>query len=297
MIKYLKKSFFFIIPFIIYLVVIIIVDPYNYFNISHEISNDAKTEISDKVEPHLFRIINYQNNPKRNIVLGDSRADNLFEHFDAHYWANLSYGGGSIKEIVQTFWWVANKYPLDTVFIGINLNLYNKYNKRFWVEETLERKKNFASYGFNSYTLKSTFYIIKSLIIGKEIILDEPSMTKEEFWEYQLNESAHKFYSKFSYPDKYAHELEDISDYCQQNHIILLFWIPPTYIDFQERKKNYNLVAVDSIFVKDLNRFGTLYNYDVNSELTQDSTNFEDPMHFNSETGHLIFNEIFKRHN
>lgn len=293
MIKYLKKSFFFIIPFIIYLVVIIIVDPYNYFNISHAISNDIKTEISDKVEPHLFRIINYQNSPKRNIVLGDSRADNLFEHFDAHDWANLSYGGGSIKEIVQTFWWVANEYPLDTVFIGINLNLYNKYNKRFWVEETLERKKNFASYGFNSYTLKSTFYIVKSLITGKEIILDKPSMTKEEFWEYQLNESAHKFYSKFSYPTNYAEELKTISDYCHSNHIQLIFWIPPTYIDFQKRKEDYQLEKIDSTFVNDLSNFGLLYNDDVDSELTRAKENFEDPMHFDGKTGELIFTRIF----
>ena len=290
---FIKNSFLLVFPFIMYLALIVFVDPYNYLETSR--TNSKKCEIAENIEPHLFRIIKFQNFPKNNIALGDSRVNDFFENFDSNKWSNLSYGGGSLKEVIQSFWWAVDEAPIDTVFIGLNLNLYNKYNKRFWVEETLERKKNLISYAFNKYTFKSTWLLLKSRLIKKEIVWNELKLTKDEFWEYQLNEAAFKFYSRFEYPTNYFQELKKISQYCKSQNIELIFFIPPTYIGFQNRKIDFSLTKFDQKFVADLESLGKLYNYDVDSEMTRDGNNFKDPMHFNHQMGKRMYKEIFSR--
>jgi len=280
------------IPLIIYLIIIAMIDPFNYLNISDLVDNSVKHRISHEVEPHLFKLIDFENNPRRNITLGDSRTDRLYYSMNYEKWANLAYGGGSIKEMVETFWWVVKEHELDTVLIGLNLNLYNKYNKRFWVEETIETKKNFFSYAFNKCTFRSTFLICKSLVSKKEIVVNEPPLNKEEFWEFQLTQTPKKFFEKYSFPDNYHQDLIDISTYCQQNKIKLIFWIPPSFIDFQNTISAYNLEDFNEQFKSDLMAIGELYDYEYENKLTIDKDNFSDPLHFNYEIGRYIRDEI-----
>ncbi len=49
----------------------------------------------------------------------------------------------------------------------------------------------------------------------------------------------HKFFEKTAYPDNYYKNLCNISDYCGKNNIKLIFWIPPTHMDFQNSLKEY----------------------------------------------------------
>ena len=154
--RFIKNCIILSIPFLSYLLLIVLVDPYNYLNSLRIIDNNNDV-ISESIEPHLFKIIKFQNEPKKNVILGDSRSNGLFREIESPEWSNLAYGGGSIKEINQTFWWLTGQINLDTVIIGLNLNQYNKYNKRFWVEETLERKKSFVSYAYSKYTFQSCY--------------------------------------------------------------------------------------------------------------------------------------------
>ncbi len=291
--RFIKNCILLAIPFILYLFLIVIIDPFNYINSFRIIDSKNKEEISAGIEPHMYKIIEFQNNPKRNIVLGDSRTNGLFSCIESEEWSNLAYGGGSLKEMIQTFWWVTNEIKLDTVIMGINLNLYNKYNKRFWVEETLERNKSFFSYAFSKYVFHSTFLIIKSYFSKNVISIGKPQQSKDEFWKFQINQTATKFYEHFDYPDNYFKSLKEISIFCIQNNIKLIFWIPPTHIDFQKRKIDFGIEKFDEKFVTDLQSLGDLYDFDYYSELTQNKSYFRDPMHFNHEVGEIIYREIF----
>lgn len=294
--KFFRNGFLFAIPLIVYLIIIIIVDPYNYIRSFHIIDNDLKNDISNSVEPHLFRINNFQQKPTRNVVLGDSRSNALFRVIESSDWSDLAYGGGSIKEIIQTFWWATNLVKLDTVLIGINLNLYNKYNKRFWVEEILEINKNFFSYALSQYTFRSAYLFLKTTISKEEVTLGKPGMDKEKFWQHQLTNTAKKFYEKFSYPETYYLELKKIADYCDTNDIKLIFWIPPTHVDLQKKKSDFGLQEFDSIFISDLQSLGELYDFDYNSEITRNKDDYGDPMHFKRKIGKIVFSEITTGH-
>ncbi|WP_299797914.1 hypothetical protein [uncultured Maribacter sp.] len=294
--KFILNCIYFIIPFIVYVIIVLIINPYNYENFQC-VQLPHKEKIAKSVEPHLFKIIDFENNPTSNILLGDSRSNSLALEIKSTKWSNLAYGGGSLKEVIETFWWAKDIVKLDTVLVGINLNLYNKYNKRFWVEETLELKKNIFSYAFSRHTSKATFLNIKSMFIEEEISLHKTKMSKDKFWRYQLNVTGPKFYTHFAYPTEYYRDLKEISQYCIKNDIKLIFWVPPTHIDFQKIKNDHNLEELDKKFISDLNTLGKVYNFDIDSNITRNADNFRDPMHFDREVGLMVFSDLFSNTN
>lgn len=292
--RYLINIGVFSIPFGLYLILVFVVDPYNYLN-RYEYSDDTiKNNISKGVQPHLYKLIDYDNHPKKNIALGDSRTNALFHHIPEDQWANLAFDGGSLKELIETFWYATEREKLDTVLISVNLRLFNKYHKRFWVEETIERKRNFFSYAFSKYTFKSTMYYLSSMATGEEYQFNNPSMSKDEFWDFQLKRTAAKFFEKHEHPDEYYNELKKIAVYCKEHEIKLIFWIPPTHIDFQQRIIDFNLEDAQQIFTEEIASIGHLHNFNVPGNLTINKDDYADPVHFNEGIGAKLYELIFK---
>ena len=280
------------IPLVLYLIVVAIMDPFNYLNWSKAITDETKKQISFDVEPHLFKMLEFENNPRRNLMLGDSRTNSLYVSMDQEEWSNLGFRGGTLKEMVQAFWWAVEEHEFDTIVMGVSFNLYNKYNKRFWVEETVETKKNFFSYSFNKYTFRSVALITKSLLNKEEVELLKTGMSREEFWQWQITEIPDRFFGQYAYPDNYYEDLRSIADYCRSNKIKLILWIPPTHSDFQQRLEEFDLQEEQERFKLDLTHLGDLYDYNYPNELTKNKENFADPLHFNRDIANRIREEI-----
>ena len=193
--------------------------------------------------------------------------------------------------MVDSFWWVAEKYPLDTVLMGISFHLYNKLNRRFWVEETLSRKKNVFAYAFNRFTFSASFLTLKSLVNPENTGNNIP-LTKEEFWDFQLNFISKKYLGKYLYPDNYYHELKEISAFCNSNNIKIIIWIPPYWSGFRNKITEYRLDLENEHFLQDMISLGEVYNYDYDSEFSSNVQNFTDPLHFNENITPGIVNEL-----
>jgi hypothetical protein len=293
--QFLKNILILSAPFVVYLVLVAVVDPFNYLNISRTVDTTLKEGISQEVEPHLYRIIRFENDPKRNISLGDSRANNLARVLDSGSWANLSFGGASLKETIQTFWWLVEEYEVDTVLIAVSFSNYNKYNKRFWVEETLNIKKNAFSYAFSKYTFRSTVLLIKNSLFHQNVNLNTSRLSKTEFWENHINTVPKKYFEKYAYPDNYYTHLVSISKYCSENNIHLIFWIPPTHVDYQGKIREFNLIEEERTFKKDMSSFGEVYDYNYVNEITNDRDCFRDPVHFTNAVAISIRDEILHK--
>jgi len=279
-------------PFVIYLIIVVLVDPFNYLNFSKVIDDAHKEEISQQVEQHLYRMIHFENDRKRNISLGDSRAHNLARELNSENWANLSFGGASLKESIQAFWWVVEDSQVDTVLFAVSFNNYNKYNKRFWVDETLKFKKNFFSYSFNKYTFRCTILLIKSSVIKKEVSLNKTHLSKEDFWKDHINNVPQKFFVKYSYPENYYNDLLKISHYCSENQIELIFWIPPSHAEYHAKVGEYNLLEEEEIFKNDIISLGEVYDYNFPNEITENKECFRDPVHVTNAIAASIRDEI-----
>lgn len=287
----------FMIPFFIYFIVTCLVDPFNYLS-NNYISTENKERISKKISPHLYKMIDYENNPKENIILGDSRSNRLYENIKKHSdnWSELSYGAASLNEIVKTLDWAVDEgNKIDTILIGISFNLYNKLNKRTWVEETLERKKNIFSLSFSSYSAHATWLLLKEAIFNNEIELGKPKISRDKFWKNSVKIYGKKFYNKYAYPQDYYDELKSISEYCEKKNIKLIFWIPPVSTDIKKLISDYGLENEYLRFVKDLKELGKTYDFNADSKDIYTDQDFTDPTHFNFALGSKIYDSMFKR--
>lgn len=290
--KFLKKIALFSLPFLLYLALVAWVDPFSYLSGSGILEQELREEIALETEPHMQKMLAYEHDPKRSIALGDSRTDALFQHFNTDLWSNLAYEGGSVREMIETFWWAEKIHRPDTVLIGLNLRQYNKYHKNFWVEETVKRNGNFFSYAFSSYTFRATMTNLHIRFAGGELDRHVPE-SKEQFWQHQLKVMAPKFFANYGYPDEYYKDLQHIARYCKKHKITLLFWVPPNHTDFQDVTAQFGLTEAKAKFLEDISSMGKVYNFDLPNERNGAEENFLDPVHFNLEYGRIIYREIF----
>ena len=104
----LKKCFVFILPIIAWICIVMIVDPFNYFNHSSFISAKAKEKSAKQLNSILYNSIGFINNPTENVIIGDSRIRVLpTDHIklltgDEYY--TLYSNAAKLNEIVDLFW-------------------------------------------------------------------------------------------------------------------------------------------------------------------------------------------------
>ena len=68
----IRKSLIFLFPVLLWIMTVIFVDPFNYFNYSNKISEQSKLKSAQRLNSLLFNSIQFKNNPKPNIIIGDS---------------------------------------------------------------------------------------------------------------------------------------------------------------------------------------------------------------------------------
>lgn len=270
------------------------IDPYKVIKKENSPKlNELKSEISYKINYPLFKLQEFVNDPTDIIILGDSRANklnsDLFERLTEENTLNLAYGGGTLPEIVETFWILTKTHKLKQVYIGINFELFNSLNGRSRVNEANRIRESLASYLTSKYSIKSTFLILKSLLTSKKIEIEKPPFNKEEFWRYQLNTTIPNFYKDYKYPIQFYTHLKEISDYCKQNTIDLIFFIPPTHTELQDKIRYFNLEKENEKFISDLRSLKTtLYDFNFANNLTRNKNNFTDPFHFNDSIAKIV---------
>lgn len=299
--KFTSTILLFAVPFIFILIIMSYLDP---FNIIHE-EKDSKMEelkknISYKINYPLYKLQEYSYHPTEIIILGDSRANKLsqqaFDSINGEQVTNLAYGAGTMEEIVETFWIINEMHKLKKVYIGINFNLYNALNNGNRVKDANRLRNNKVSYLTSKYCIKSSFYILKSLITGGKVDIEKPPFSKEEFWEHQLITSGPSFYQNYKYPSTIKKDLVEMSRYCHDNNIKLVFFIPPTHIDLQDKIKEYHLEKENEQFKKDLISLNMpLYDFDFENIITKNKQNFSDPYHFTRKLVPILVNVISEK--
>jgi hypothetical protein len=296
--NFIKTIFLFIVPIILFFTIPYGIDPYNIFRKEEDINlSELKSEISYKINYPLYKLQAYENDPTDIIVLGDSRANHLnkfnFDSIAGEKITNLAYGAGTIEEIVETFW-IANKiHDIRKVYIGINFNLYNALNVRNTVLEANKLRKSKVAYLSSKYAVKSSYYILQSLITDKKVEIEKPPFSREEFWKHQLSLSGPDFYENYKYPSIYYDNLRAIDAYCRDNDIKLIVFIPPTHTDLQEKIKEHNLVKERVQFKNDLSALSAhVFDFNFENNMTKDKLNFDDPFHFNDAYEQIIIKVI-----
>jgi len=295
--KFLIKSSAFAIPFIFLFSLVAIVDSYNYFNFFKIIPIEVKQKISYKLNYALWKLVEYRRNPYPNILLGDSRMNRIdpqeIKNISGEDYYNFSYGGGTLEEICKTFWIADKISDLKNVYVGINFNLYNMSKSYDRVTGATAVLENPMLYIINRDVLKATFRILWDLLLNKNSDIEKPPMSREAFWDYQLDVTARRNYATYTYPNSLHKELQKIVKYRREKGINFFFVILPTHVSLQDKVQAFGLVKEYDKFLSDLKELGIVYNFNYGNEFTQNRDNFIDPYHLRKEAISSLILEIW----
>ncbi len=277
-----------------------IVDPFNFnqfFNL--KLSKDS---ISYQQNYRLYKMIEYKNSPESFIILGDSRSNSLLaKYFNDYSVYNFSYGGGTLYEIIDTFWYASNITKLKKVIIAIPFSVFNSYESMNLTSEANSIIENPYKYYQSFFTTKVSLLNIYSKIFKVKINNEKSKIDKEKheinkksFWSIQLNNST-RFFQKYKYPSDQFIELQKITEYCHINDIEIQFLIPPGHVDLQEKVTEFNRNKEYLQYKIDLSTLAEVLDFDFPNELTKNKQNFSDPFHFNQTISKKIVSVLLEK--
>ena len=242
-------------------------------------------------------MIDYSRNPQPYILLGDSRMGELpakeIADLTGKPYVNMAYGGGTLNEVVDTFWLADRLTKLKEVWIGLGFHLYNDYNYTTRTEAYLAIEKNPLLYFTNRTVVESTWYNVRYAYTGASGSLNDPTVTREQLWKQYLGPLTTKWYERYVYPKVYRKQLTDIAAYCRKKGIRLGFIIFPTYVDVQMRVGDFGLDRYYQQFKTDVSELGPTYDFDYPNEITTDKDSFVDPYHFTKQVADEIIHQVW----
>ena len=296
----LRKGSVFILPIIAWICIVIIVDPFNYFNVSNIISENAKKRSAQQINSLLYNTINFKNNLTNSIIIGDSRirklpTEEIKKLTDDDYYTMHS-NAAKLNEIIDLFWFSdslyfsANSTNLKNVIIGINFNLYNEYSYSNRVADVKKLLDNKFIYIFNWSILETIYLALKNDFFGFN---PNKKKNKEKSWDYIIKTIAKNHYSKYKHPKETLLRLEEIGVYCKANNINLVLLIVPHYKEFHNRLVKFDLVDEEENFKNDIKNIGRVIDFDFPNLITNCKSCFSDPIHTTDSIGEIIVREIF----
>lgn len=291
----IKKILILISPLILWGLVVLLIDPYNYFSIS--LINDDAKESAKKLNTLMYRTIDYMHYPCENMLIGDSRTNalpiDLVEDLTDKNWKKLNTNAAKLNEIFELFYMANERKPIKNIIIGINFNMFNEYSYADRVSGIKKILDNPLMYLYNKDVAQSTFITIRQLLTNKQFS-STPSMSKEEFWNWNISTKTRHWYERYKFPNNLYQQLIDFDDYTSKNGINVIFIIVPHHNEFRNRLYEFGLKEEELTFKKVMVSLkAKVYDYDYNNDITSVKSNFSDPVHYNHDIGELMIKEIF----
>ena len=308
--KLIIKLGIFIIPIVLYIVVLSTIDPFNYFSDSNIISEETEHKTSRKLNSLLYNTISFKNHPTPNIIIGDSRIKRLpisaIKKITGDKYFILHSNAAKLNEIIDLFW-ISTKYSkLENVILGVNFNLFNEYAFANRVNEVEKIINNPLMYIFNGNVLEVTIKAITHHLsaidipnISRNIMLKKALngknfKDKKIWWEFNISTVAKNQYSKYKYPENLIDRLKDIDSYCKKNNINLKLLNVPHHQEYRQRVIDFKLTKEEVRYKEEIKNIGTVIDYDYSNSITNCRNCFTDPIHTNDSINLLIAKEIFK---
>ena len=296
-------------PILIWIFILIQIDPFNYFNYSNIISKEIEYKTARKLNSILYNTLSFRNTPTQNIIIGDSRIKRLsineIEKISGDKYFIIHSNAAKLNEIIDLFWLSAKYSNLENVILGINFNLFNEYAYSNRVHEIERMIANPLMYIFNGNVLEVTTKAIISHFSKTEIPnISRHIMLKRElngksfkdkkiWWQYNISTVAKNQYSKYKYPKKLIPRLKEVNEYCIENNINLTLLNVPHHQEFRQRVKDFNLIDEENRFKKEIKEIGTVIDYDFPNSITNCRNCFTDPIHTNDSVSLIMVKEIF----
>ena len=176
--KFFGKLALALLPVAAWLCFFIAFEPNDYFGLRGEGSLNAP----------VSRIRAYENDMTDNVILGDSRMAHfdmeLVEEVSGEAWSNVSYGGASLDENIDEFYYLYELNPdIQNVVFGVSFytlnNNYRTVNRMATVKTQLE---NPAAYLFNlEYNINALTVFKDEVLLGLPDVEETAEHTPDEY--------------------------------------------------------------------------------------------------------------------
>ncbi|OQX72526.1 MAG: hypothetical protein B6D61_13625 [Bacteroidetes bacterium 4484_249] len=304
--KYLIKSFYFSIPFLVYFLFIFIIDPYEFINVFHVIDKDTKIKVfrrSDESSPRgtmLWKVLHFKREPKKSVLFGDSQGGRIrgdyVEELCGEKLYNFCIPGASYETVFETFWFAVEQIKPENVYFQVAFMNYNS-NRSY-------NLFHFASDYFREpylyFTTKEIFFdsfinFLYSITKNEKLVKHSYEYAGKDGLDKKSKESLELFFSDYNYPAEYYNELLRITDYCNDNNINLSFIIIPNYEAVDDYLQKNDLYDMRLKFKEDIKSFGKTYDFNLQNKISKKRDNFSDYFHPTQPVIDEITKEIWGR--
>ncbi|MBL4612128.1 MAG: hypothetical protein JKY91_00135 [Emcibacter sp.] len=110
----------------------------------------------------------------------------------------------------------------------------------------------------------------------------------------QIVTNARSDWRSFEFSESFWSYLVEISNWCKSHQIKLVFIIPPTIVEMQNRLVEFGHGALNHHFRERLAQLGLVVDFDFDNHVTRDLARFKDAYHFDAKTSKLIVGEILQ---
>jgi hypothetical protein len=289
------RSALFALPFVVLIAFVALVDPFECLHSPSFVSPRVKAQAVPQLHNPLWKIQKFKDAPVARLILGDSSMAALSEEevreATGQEYFNFAYGGGTLAEAIDTYWYAAALTHLDAVYLGIGLINFNEYQDLNRVPEAKAIASSVPRYLTNRIVLQGALVASYAALTGSLVNLGIPSMSPDAFWNFQINEALPQLLNEYRYPHKYAQQLELIAADCRRNGTRLVIVIPPTQVELQQKVALLGRSADDERFKAFMRSLATVYDFNYPNALTAERANFSDPFHTIKE--HTVIDEVW----
>ena len=277
-------------PFFICYLFIIVIDPYEFINLSHIIKSDIKFDVlrrSDESLPRghmLWKTLHFKREPIKNIIIGDSQGAGFDVSYindlsDEEYY-NFCVTGASYETMFKIFWFAAETTKLERVYFQVGFMNYNanrSYDIYHFAQDYFDKPYLYFS---SKYILIDSYYNFIYYITKNDNITKKSYEHQDiEVRDARSREILKLFFDHYIYPVEYFQELKEISEYCNNNNIHLSFIIFPMFDAAKDYIAEKNLMEMNQQFKLDIKSLGYTYDFDKASDFTNNRDNFIDYFH------------------
>jgi hypothetical protein len=297
--RFFKRGLLFAAPVMAWVLAMVVVDPFDYFDVSHAFPEPAKIANAAAVNSLVFNMLKEVHHPCENLIIGDSRAESLplerIEKITGQRYFLLSANALKLNESLDLFYFANRTRPVKRAVFTLNFNEYNEYAYADRVTSVESMIHNPLIYLFDRSVAQAAYYVAKASLTRQNVVNSVPPMTPAEFWNYIVSVRGREHYERFRHPDGLQKRIQELASFAKTNGIEVTFIIVPHQEEFQRRVREFGLNDEYLRFKREMSQLGVrVIDYDFVSALTLDKANFRDPLHYNEATGNLIADEVFR---
>lgn len=295
--RLIRNALLFSIPLMLWGAFVAVIDPFGYFSRWSFIDSQLKIENARDLNSLMFNALRYRGDPSPYVILGDSRSaripiDSVTELTGKPY-ARISSNAAKLNEIIDLYWYAADKAELERVYICLNFNMFNRFAYADRVGGVRAAEANPFVYLYSRSVGEAAVAVARAHLRGERVVPSKPPMSVDAFWDWMVREKARQHYERYEHPDEVLARLQEVGEHARGGGVELTFIVVPHHVDFRARVSDFDLEDESAAFLESIRRIAPVVDFDWENEFTRDRSNFGDPIHMNKSAAERVVREVW----